>query len=160
MKNYSILFLLSILLLSVLSCMAPATEKASAADLAQIKTDIQAMEDAYAAGLKAKDADALRSYYADDAIDLPNNEPIVSGRAAILARLKDQMTKDTSGTTMVFEVLEIIPAGDKIIEIGKSIATDKAGKASTGKYLCIFEKRDGKYACIRGIWNNDAPDKE
>lgn len=158
MKNYSILFLLSILLLSVLSCTTPTADKAPAVGLAQIKTEIQAMEDAYAAGFNAKNADALMSYYADDAIDLPNNEPSISGRAAILARLKDQMAKDTSGITMAFEVLEIIPAGDKIIEIGKSVATDKTGKTSTGKFLVVFEKRNGKYACIRGIWNNDAPD--
>lgn len=157
MKNYSILFLLSILLLTVLSCTAPATNKAPAVDLAQIKTDIQAMENDYAARFNAKDADALMSYYADDAIDMPNNEPSISGKTAIQARLKEQMAKDTSGTTMAFEVLEIIPAGDKVIEIGKSIATDKTGKVSAGKYLVVFEKRNGKYVCIRGIWNDDAP---
>lgn len=158
MKNYSIPFLLNIFLLSILACTSPATDQGPAVDVAQIKTEIQGMEDAYAARFNAKDADALMSYYADDAIDLPNNEPAVSGRAAILARMKEQMAKDTSGITMAFEVLEIIPAGDKIIEIGKSVATDKTGKTSTGKFLVVFEKRDGKYACIRGIWNNDALD--
>lgn len=79
MKNYSIPMLPGILLLSALSCTTPATEKAPAVDLVQVKTEIQAMEDAYAAALKAKDADAVMVYYADDAIDMPNNEPVVSG---------------------------------------------------------------------------------
>lgn len=53
-------------------------------DLAKIKPEIQAMEDAYAAGLKAKDANAVIAYYADDAVSMVNNGPVASGHDALL----------------------------------------------------------------------------
>lgn len=28
---------------------------------------------------------------------------------------------------------------------------------TTGKYISVFERRDGTLVCIRVIWNNDAP---
>jgi len=30
--------------------------------------------------------------------------------------------------------------------------------AASGIYMSIFEKRDGKYVCIRDIWNSDMPE--
>ena len=29
------------------------------------------------------------------------------------------------------------------------------GTVTTGKYVSVFEKRDGKYICIRDIYNSD-----
>ena len=47
-----------------------------------------------------------------------------------------------------------------MIEIGKSIDTDSDGNETTGKYMSIFENRDGKLVCIRDIFNSDAPDDD
>ena len=156
MKIKSTLLLTSALLLGMFSCAPPAAETPPAPDMAQLKTEIQAMEDAYAAAENAKDADAVVAYYADDAVNMPNNEPEVVGKASILARVKEQMAKDTSGSTITFTVQDIMVGGDYLIEVGKSESTFPSGKKTTGKYISIFEKRDGQYVCIRDIWNNDA----
>ena len=156
MKNHSKLFFFSVSILSLLSCTAPATEKAPDVDPKQIKNEIQTLEDAYATAMNNRNAEALGFYYADDAVSLPNNQAVVRGKAAILARLKDEIKNDTNGFAFKFEVQEIIATGDKAIEIGKSTITDNNGNAFTGKYISVFEKRDGKYVCIRDIWNNDA----
>ena len=49
------------------------TEKEAVIDMKKLRVEIQAMEDAYAAGEKAKDADAVAAYYSDDAIRYSRN---------------------------------------------------------------------------------------
>ncbi len=157
MKIQPILFIACILFIGVWSCTSPAAEQAPPPDLTKVKADLQVMENAFAAALKAKDADAVVVYYADNAVSMPNNHTTVTGKPAILNRIKEEIAKDTTGTTMVFEVQDVMAAGDYFIEIGKSTGTDAKGKMTTGKWISIFQKRDGKYVCVRDIFNNDAP---
>ncbi len=160
MKINSIFLMASLLLLCTFSCTAPIVEETPAIDLDQVKAELQAMEDAYAAAENANDADAVVHYYADDAVNLPNNQPPAVGKAAILERIKADLAADTSSSTMVFEVQNVWAAGDLAVEVGSSTSTDAAGNVTTGKYISVFEKRDGKYVCVRDIWNNDAPDDD
>jgi ketosteroid isomerase-like protein len=47
-----------------------------------------------------------------------------------------------------------------VTEIGTAISKDASGKViRTGKYMAVWEKRDGKYICIRDIYNSDAAAK-
>jgi ketosteroid isomerase-like protein len=125
-------------------------------DLAAIRTEIQAKEDAYAAGLKAKDANAVIAYYADDAVSLVNNAPIAVGRDALLKMAQEDIDRDTTNTTVSFEVVDLFASGDLVVETGKATHKDAEGNVTkTGKYMTLFEKRDGKYLAIRDIYNDD-----
>lgn len=133
-----------------------AAEQPAKLDLAQIRTEIQALEDGYAAGLNAGDANAVIAYYADDAVSMVNNAPVASGRDALLKMVQDDIAKDTTNTTVSFEVVDIFASGDLVVETGKSTDKDADGNVvKTGKYMSLFEKRDGKYVCIRDIYNDD-----
>ncbi len=157
MKNQFILFFSVIALFGITSCSAPAPEAAPAIDMAQLKSEIQAMEDAYGKAQMAKDAEGVAAYYADDAVSLADGEPSRVGKAAILEGIKADMAKDSSSATVVFEIQDLWADGNLAVEVGKSTVTDSAGVVRTGKYVSIFEKRNGKYICIRDIWNDDAP---
>ncbi len=134
----------------------PAAQEPAKPDLAQILTEIQALEDAYAAGLNARDANAVIAYYADDAVSMVNNAPVASGRDALLKMTQDEIAGDTTNTPVAFEVVDIFAAGDLVVETGKATYTDQTGNVTkTGKYMSLFEKRDGKYVCIRDIYNDD-----
>ena len=159
MKFNSSLLTIGVFSLFIFSCTAPAVEPPPPLDMVQIKADFQAMEDAYAVAENAKDANAVMAYYADDAVNLPNNQLPAVGKAAILERIKADMAKDTTAGTIIFEVQDVWAEGDLAVEVGKSTTTDEDGKVTTGKYISVFEKRDGKYVCIRDIWNNDAPEE-
>ncbi|MBK7409006.1 MAG: DUF4440 domain-containing protein [Saprospirales bacterium] len=158
MKVKPHLFFTAIVGLFLSSCQTAAPPETPAPDLDQIRSELQVMEDAYAVAENAKDADAVMAYYAEDAVNLPNDEPPVMGKAAILARMKDKMASDTTEHSIRFEVVDVFAAGDLAVEVGKSIFTDAAGKEHMGKYISVFEKRDGKYVCIRDMWNDDADD--
>jgi uncharacterized protein (TIGR02246 family) len=151
--------LLAILAMSWFACaQQPHTHEEEKPDIAALTKTFQEMEDAYARAQSAKDAEGVMAYYADDARNMPNSQPVVSGKAAILNRIKKDMATDTSNNVTTFEVLEVFAAGDLAVEIGKSTTKAPDGEVvMTGKYMSLFEKRDGKYVCIRDIWNNDMP---
>jgi ketosteroid isomerase-like protein len=154
--RFSLLFAaLVAIAVSTTSCQQAAKEPAKP-DLAQIRTEIQALEDAYAAGLKAKDANAVIAYYADDAVSLVNNAPLAAGRDALLKMAQEDIDRDTTNSTVSFEIVDLFAAGDLVIETGKAIHKDAEGNVTkTGKYMTLFEKRNGKYLAIRDIYNDD-----
>lgn len=125
-------------------------------DMDQIRNEIQPMENAYADGLNSRDANAVVAYYSDDAVSMDNDAPIVVGKDAILKMVQKNILEDTLNFKVSFEVVDLFAAGDLVVETGKATYKDSVGNvAKTSKYMSIFEKRDGKYLCIRDIYNND-----
>lgn len=125
-------------------------------DLAQIRTEIQALENGYADGLNSKDANAVIVYYADDAVSMPNDQPPISGHAALLKMVEEDIANDTINAVVSFETVDVFAAGEFVTETGKGISKDADGNVlKTSKYMALFEKRNGKYVCIRDIYNND-----
>jgi ketosteroid isomerase-like protein len=166
MKKYLFIALLPLL---ALACSQPAEtepveEPTQEMDMDALKAEIQAMEDAYAAAENAGDIDGILAYYADDAVNMPNEEPIVVGKEAIRNRLSDEMAEaESEGKergTITFKLEQLYADGDLLVEAGSSEYTSPDGKVSTGKYVSIFEKRDGKYVCVRDIWNEDSDDDD
>lgn len=134
-------------------------EHAVAIDMEAVKAEIGAMEAAYAVASNAKDVDGIAAYYAADAQSLASDEPTRVGMDAIKAGIAKEISTDTSGSTISFEVTGLWAAGNYATETGASTVKDKDGKVvRTGKYMTLFELRDGKYVAIRDIWNNDAPE--
>lgn len=129
-------------------------------DMAMVKAEIQAIETAWAAADNARDVNALLALYADDAVSMSNNNPTLVGKAAIQKDMETNLAKRPQGATVSYETTEVFGDDNIVTEIGKSVTKDASGKVtSTGKYIAIFEKRDGKYVCIREIYNDDAKQK-
>jgi ketosteroid isomerase-like protein len=127
-----------------------------APDLGTLKTEIQAMEDAYAAGQNAKDVNAIMPYYSNDAVSFTNNDVAAIGAEAIAKRIQADLDLNTTKKTSTFKVQDIFVDGNLLVETGSSETKDSTGTViSTGKYMSLFEKRDGKYVCIRDIYNED-----
>jgi len=151
MSQFSFSIALLVLTFGLMTSCQPAKP-----DLVQIKAEIQALENGYADGLNAKDANAVLVYYANDAVSLDNDAAAVSGHEAILEMIQRNISSDTTNNVVSFEVVDVFAAGDLVTEVGKSTYKDSVGNVvKTGKYISVFEKRNGKYVCIRDIYNND-----
>ncbi|CAM4127670.1 YybH family protein [Gillisia limnaea] len=126
------------------------------ADMASIKAEIQALESAWAAADNARDVNAVAAFYSEDAVSMSNNAPMAKGKAAIQKELEVGMAKKAEGETVSYNTLEVFGDENTVTEIGTSTSKDASGKVSrSGKYMAIWEKRDGKYICIRDIYNDD-----
>lgn len=154
--------LLSVAVLFLASCStpAPAPEAPAAIDMDALKIEIQAMEDAYSAGEAAKDADAVMAYYSDDAVSYSRNRDPLVGKAAIKERMAERLANDTSGTKSVYKVVDLYADGDMAVEIGSWEDVNEAGEVvEHGHYMSYFEKRDGKYVCVRDMNVTSMPEK-
>ena len=88
-KNIKLFGLLAITALMISSCANK--EKKEVMNMEKVKSEIQAMEDAFAAGEKAKDADAVAVYYSDDAISYGRNSQPIVGKVAITEKFAKSM---------------------------------------------------------------------
>ena len=141
------------------ACAAPA-EKAPAIDMVKAKADIQAMEDAYAAAEKAKDAAGVAAYYSDDAVSYSRNQEPISGKAAIKENIAQRLAKDTTGNHSVYKVVDLFAEGNMAVEIGSfSTISPSGAEVDKGHYMSFFQLKDGKYVCIRDMNATSNPAK-
>jgi ketosteroid isomerase-like protein len=122
--------------------------------------DEKAVRDADAEWSKvagAKDLDKTVSFYADDAMVLPPNEPMVTSKTGIrnlwkgfLDSLKDISWKTTH--------VEMAKSGDMGYLIGTYAMTMKDGTKDTGKYCEVWKKQaDGKWKVAADMFSSDLP---
>ena len=137
----------------------PATTVAEPAkpDPVQVRAEIVTIENAWAAAQNAKDINALMAMYADDAVSMPDGEPMLNGKAAIQKKQEADFAKPAKFASIAFETMDVYAQGNVVTEVGKTMYKDATGKIiGGGKYIAVFEKRDGKYLCIREIYNQDS----
>ena len=121
--------------------------------------DEQAVRDADAAWSKAaaaKDLDKTVSFYADDALVLPPNEPAVTSKDGIRNLWKGLIDAVTSVSWTVTRV-EMGKSGDMACLTGTYELTMNDGTKDHGKYCEVWEKKGGTWKCGTDIWNSDLP---
>lgn len=137
-------------------------EAATAVDKEQIKTEIQAMETAFADAMNAKNLEGI-VYYADDAVSFGQNKAPLVGIDAINKSFKEEASSMEAGNKISYTVNDVFPSadGNQVVELGSYKVADSSGTAKySGNYMTLFEKRDGKYVCIRDMSASDMPIKE
>jgi ketosteroid isomerase-like protein len=139
------------ILLLVVACTTE--EKQVPMDMESVKAEIQAIEDGYAAGEKAKDAKAVASYYSENAISYSRNQQPVSGRSAIEAMIAKRIKNDTTGTYNVYKVVDLFAEGNTAVEVGSWTEYDTSGtELEKGYYMSYFQKNaEGTYECVRDM---------
>ena len=149
--------ILSGILSLVASCSDTKKEETASVDKEQIKKEIQAREDEFAAVYNSGQMKNI-GYYAEDAISFfQNREPLV-GKEAIVEFLKGDVTANPNKIT--FKTNEVYPSrdGSMVLEIGHFTVMDSTNTLlNSGNYMVLFEKRDGKYVCIRDMSASDRP---
>jgi ketosteroid isomerase-like protein len=131
-------------------------------DKAQIKADIQTIEDDFAKEVNDGKAENV-TYYADDAVSFPTEDMPLKGSKAILEALKKDISKIPEGHRIAFTTNEVLVSsdGNQVVETASFILTDTRDiKVRSGNFISVFEKRGDKYVCVRDIATPDAPKPE
>jgi|ERR1035437_1327508 ketosteroid isomerase-like protein len=101
---------------------------------------------------------ALDNVYTSDARILPPGAPMISGREAIKTFWGD-MIQALNATSAVLESVEVMPAGDGVVEIGRATLT-AAPQGSTmqmeAKYVVYWRQEDDRWKWHVDIWNANA----
>lgn len=136
----------------------PKTEEV-VVDKEQIKNEIQGIENKMAELFNDRNVNASE-YYAEDATSFSQNKPPLVGKAAIEKSIKEDLANFPEGYQIAFVVNEVFPSdnGNQVVEIGNYRVSDASSTALyTGNFIAVFEKRDGKYVCIRDMSASDRP---
>ena len=140
-------------------CTSPATNAESeVAGMSAVKSKIQEKETAFAAAATARDTEAIGAFYAEDAISMAEDKPAISGRDGIRQDFVEGYAQRPAGSVTTYEVFDVYGSEDQVTETGKTTIKNPEGKVIyTGKYMAVWEKRNGEYVCMRDISNGDAP---
>jgi uncharacterized protein (TIGR02246 family) len=157
-KRLLVVPLLALLVAAAASAQV-AAKKSAAAAAAEPSALVQLQKE-WAAAANAKDSAKIASLYAEDAVLMPPNAPVVNGRAAIQAfwqGMLDQGARDISLATIAGSV-----SGDTGYEAGTYRLTMAVAGGTpvsdNGKYLMTVQRgKDGKWLIRNDIFNSDLP---
>jgi ketosteroid isomerase-like protein/quercetin dioxygenase-like cupin family protein len=133
-------------------------EMKTGGDRAADEAVIRAAAPAWAAAFNAMDADALGGMYWEDSLLFPPNVPAVAGGAPMHEYFATETPpfREAGLTMNIPEAGAVQVAGDLAYEAGTYSITDTSGATiDTGKYIGVFQKRDGVWRYIRDTWNSD-----
>ena len=137
------------------ACCVPAGDMdANAKALAQL-------DEEWSKAATTRDADRVASFYAEDAIAYPTNEPIAIGQPAAKKIWASYFADSTFSISWKTVHAGVAKSGDLGFTAGTyeesfmgpvgSLVSEK------GKYVCTWKKqKDGTWKAIHDIWNSDS----
>jgi uncharacterized protein (TIGR02246 family) len=141
-------------LIAIAASASAPTATDTAADEAALRAADQTFMGAYWKG----DLETVVALYAEDAVLLPANAPEAKGRDAIRKYYAANMAGLKPGEAgMILESIQGV-SGNLGWSSGRVKGTATNGATtSTGKFLSVSRKVNGKWLYIRDTWNSDGP---
>ncbi len=142
----------------VIACNANKGEQpAQVVDKQKIKEEIQAKEDEFASVYNGNEIKNI-GYYDDSAITFfPNRAPLV-GRIAIINFLTSDLTSNSDRLSFETNDVFVSADGNQVVEIGHFKLVDSVNAIiNSGNYMSLFEKKNGKYVCLRDMSASELP---
>jgi ketosteroid isomerase-like protein len=158
-KNFFRVALFSGSLALLVSCNPKKDEGTAAAgvDKEQIKKEIQAKENEFAAVVNSRQPKDI-GYYADDATSFAQGRQPLVGKQAIVDFYKSGMDSSAAGSTISFTTNEVFVSdnGNQVVEVGYYKLVDASNaNVNSGNYMILFEKRNGSYVSVREMSTSD-----
>jgi ketosteroid isomerase-like protein len=126
-------------------------------DKEQIKQEIQAKEDSFAALYNAGEMRNI-GYYADDATSFFQNKAPLVGKEAIAEFLKSDLVANSNKISFKTNEVFVSNDGNQVVEVGSFKLIDSANATlNSGNYMSLFERRNGKFVCVRDMSASDIP---
>jgi ketosteroid isomerase-like protein len=132
------------------------SNKTPVIDKEQVKKDIQAKEDEFASVYNSGEMKNI-GYYADDAISFTQNSAPLVGKPEIIKYLKMNLDSLDKQNKISFTTNEVFVSNDglQVVECGYYRVDSADIVINSGSYMSLFEKRDGKYFCVRDMSASD-----
>ena len=140
---------------------AACAPKAATVDTDAIAKQLTQLDDDWSKAAATKNADAVASFYAADAIAYPPNMPIAIGQAAARAVWAGGFADSTYTISWKTDHAGVSKSGDLGYTSGafeeSMRGADGVMVTAKGKYLCTWAlQADGSWKAIHDMWNYDA----
>jgi len=142
-----------------LAALSAGAKTAPQSNTAADEAAVRAVNIAWFKAYNAADGAAVAALYAGDAVLSAPGAAAARGKAEIRQfYVKDVATFAAAGLTNVDgPTSDVGVSGDLAWQWGTYKVTDKSGATvDAGKYLTVFQRKDGKWMIIRDTWNSDA----
>jgi uncharacterized protein (TIGR02246 family) len=130
---------------------------AASAQARDIKADIDAANEKFAAAFNKGDAAGVAQFYTEQATALPPGAPMAKGRAAIQALWQGAI--EAGDKNMSLQALRVDQFGNAAREIGQfSLDAPNPQKQMThveGKYVVLWRRVGGSWKLDTDIWNTN-----
>lgn len=147
-------FVLVVLVFVVLACQSPQAQSSGAS------AEIAKVSDSYVKASQAGDAKAIAALYTDDAVEMPPNQPLLKGRAAIEQYYTKQFGGPAKVQSFALTRIESNASGDIGYEVGtykQTITDGKNPMNDSGKYTVVLKRTGGAWKVAYAIYNSDTP---
>jgi uncharacterized protein (TIGR02246 family) len=137
--------------------------KAGASSQGAGSAAIKAVADNYVKATLAGDAKAIAALYTEDAVEMPPNQPMVKGRAAIQQYYEKLMASGVKIMNFTLDHLDTRANGDAAWDAGtyKQSMQGETGtttaQSDTGKYVVLLRRVGGTWKVAYAIYNSDQP---
>jgi uncharacterized protein (TIGR02246 family) len=156
----------AVVLSVALFCAAPAAQGTTAPQeraTGNIDQAIRRVADDYVKATLAGDAKAIVALYTEDAVEMPPNQPLVKGRAAIQQYYEKLFASGLKVASFTLNHIETRGVGDTAYDVGtyqQNLTPPGATAASdaTGKYVVILKRSGGAWKVAYAIYSGDRPD--
>ncbi len=158
MKVTTYFFIIILLVgLTYVACTSPQQETL---DLTQVRQAIEAGNLKFEEAFRQGDPTAVANLYTEDAVLLPPNSDMISGKMGIEAFWKTVMEMGVKDA--VLTTVDVTGSGDMVCEIGKyKLTIQPEGQEAVediGKYVVIWKQaEDGTWNLHIDIWNTSLP---
>lgn len=128
-------------------------------DTAAVRQAIDSSNARFAEHMKAGQMDQVASHYTEDAVLMPPNMPVASGRAAIAQTFGGMMQGATMSDFRLTST-DVQVSGDMALERGRYVLTmnmpGQGVMSDSGKFLVAWKRQsDGSWLMDSDIWNSD-----
>ncbi len=154
---------LSFLVLASVSAFAllPSASTVTVVDQAADAKTLTKLDDDWSKVAGAKDVEKVMSFYTEDAIAYPPNEPVAVGHAAVKKVWATYLALPEFKISWKTVHADAAASGDLGYTAGTYELSFKGpdGKAvaEKGKYLCNWKKqKDGSWKSVQDMWNSDS----
>ena len=110
--------------------------------------------------IRARDVNGIADLYAADAVAMPPNQPIVSGRDAIREFWRATVQIPELSLTFEPQQIDVSSSGDLAIDRGTYRLTGKPNGHEldeSGKYIEVWRKVGDDWKVAANIYNSDTP---
>jgi uncharacterized protein (TIGR02246 family) len=121
-----------------------------------VREAIEALDEAFVAAYRSRDAAGVAALYTEQAQILPPNADFLIGRAAIQAFWQRAM--DGGIGSFKFELLEVEEHGDTAIGIVRvHVQAQDGAKLDTAKAMVVWKRVGGAWKLHRDMFNSSTP---